>query len=344
MTAPRRDRSSAGRAWRTSALPLLGVALLAVAVASCGTPTSAPSTTGPPTTAPAPAEPPTSAPTADESLVPDVPPAPDVGPEAPAAPEPEPEPGSGSDSAPQPHLLPPRPEWLGTRVLAVADDGRPERPPTPDELRDRRFSPLPIPHPTPEGPPGDGSFRGTSGPVPSDVLARSTWHAGCPVDADELRYLTVTFVGFDDRTHTGELLAHADVADDLLQVFAALHAARFPLEDVRVISPEELVAPPTGDGNVTTVFVCRMTVGGSRWSEHAFGRAIDLNPFHNPYVRGSVVIPELSGVYTDRDDVRPGMIVAGDAVTAAFAAIGWGWGGAWTGAATDPMHFSVTGR
>ena len=317
MTPPRCPERGAGRVLRTPRPTLLAVTVLAAVLASCGAPEAA----APPVTAPAP----------DEV------PAPDPGPDAAPEPEPEPEPEPSS-------VLPPRPEWLGSRILAIADDGRPEQPPTPDELRDRRFAPLPIPPPTPDPPPADGSFRGTAGPVPPEVLARSTWHSGCPVAADELRYLTVTFVGFDDRTHSGELLVNADVADDLLEVFAALHAARFPLEDVRVISPDELAAPPTGDGNVTTVFVCRMTVGGSRWSEHAFGRAIDLNPFHNPYVRGSIVIPELSGAYVDRDDVRPGMVVAGDAVTAAFSAVGWRWGGAWTGTAIDPMHFSVTGR
>jgi hypothetical protein len=160
----------------------------------------------------------------------------------------------------------------------------------------------------------------------------------------DLRYLTVTFIGFDARPHTGELLVHAEVAEDVVVVFSALHAAGFPLEEVRVIDAPELDLPPTGDGNVTSAFVCRPTVGGSRWSQHAYGRAIDINPFHNPYVRGDLILPELAGSFVDRSDVRPGMIVPGDVVTEAFAAIGWGWGGDWTGTATDPMHFSTTGR
>lgn len=238
----------------------------------------------------------------------------------------------------------PRPTWLGTRVLPLAADGFGQRLPTPDELIDRRLMTPPLPDPTPPPPPPDGSFRATVDEVPPGVVSRSTWHADCPVALDELRYLTVTFIGFDDRAHTGELLVHADVTDDVVRVFAALHAARFPMEELRVIARDELDAPPTGDGNVTSAFVCRPTVGGSRWSDHAFGRAIDVNPFHNPYVRGDLVIPELAGSYADRSLVRPGMIVPDDAVTGAFAAVGWGWGGDWTGAATDPMHFSVSGR
>ena len=237
----------------------------------------------------------------------------------------------------------PRPHWLGTRVLPIAADGFGERLPTPPELVDRRLVTPALPDPAPPAP-TDDAFAAEVMAVPDGVLARSTWRPECPVTVEELRYVTVRFVGFDGLVHTGELIVHADVAADVVSVFAALHAARFPLEEVRVIAAEELDAPPTGDGNVTSAFVCRPTVGGTRWSEHASGRAIDLNPFHNPYVRGDLVIPELAGSYVDRSDVRPGMIVPGDIVTGAFAAIGWGWGGDWTGRATDPMHFSVSGR
>lgn len=236
----------------------------------------------------------------------------------------------------------PRPGWLGTRILPLAPDGFGVRLPTPPELTDRRLA---TPPPTAEAAAvaADGDLPAVL-PVPAAVLARSTWHAGCPVEADELRYVVVRHVGFDGRDHVGELIAHRSVADAVADVFDRLHATRFPLEEVRVITPAELTAPPTGDGNVTSAFVCRAAVGTTRWSAHAAGLAVDVNPFHNPYVRGDLVLPELAGTYVDRGDVRPGMVVAGDAVTAAFAAAGWGWGGDWTGAARDPMHFSTTGR
>ncbi len=89
--------------------------------------------------------------------------------------------------------------------------------------------------------------------------------------------------------------------------------------------------------------MCRATRGGSRWSEHAHGLAVDINPFQNPYRRGDGVIPGLASTYLDRSDLRPGMIVAGDGVVEAFAGIGWGWGGNWR-EPVDHMHFSATGR
>ena len=276
----------------------------------------------------------------------------------PTASGPEPEPESESAPSPAPDAAPtpgpgtvpaavrtgaPRPDWLGTRVLPIAPDGLGERLPTPPELVDRRLHTPPLPDPAPAPPDGD-HFGADIGPVPERVLARSTWRPECPVTVDELRYVTATHVGFDGLLHTGELIVHADVADDVVTVLEALHVARFPIEELRVISAAELDAPPTGDGNVTSAFVCRPAVGSTRWSEHAFGRAIDMNPFHNPYVSGDLIIPELAGAYTDRTRLRPGMVVAGDAATEAFAAVGWGWGGDWTGPAIDPMHFSVSGR
>ena len=61
--------------------------------------------------------------------------------------------------------------------------------------------------------------------VPADVLARSTWQPGCPVAADDLAYVRLTFWGFDDQRHTGELLLARHAAPDLVRVFRALYRA-----------------------------------------------------------------------------------------------------------------------
>jgi hypothetical protein len=222
-------------------------------------------------------------------------------------------------------------------VLPLRADGYGQVQPTPPELVDRRLPPS-----WTLGPAG-AEFSADVRAVPADVAARSTWSPECPVALDDLRYVALSFWGFDDRAHVGELLVHGSVADDLVGVFAALFAARFPIEEMRVVAPEELDAPPTGDGNNTTAFVCRPTRGATSWSQHAYGLAVDINPFHNPYVKGDLVLPELASAYVDRDEQRPGMVAAGDVATGAFAAIGWGWGGDWT-SLRDWMHFSASGR
>ena len=231
-----------------------------------------------------------------------------------------------------------RPAWLGTRPLPLREDGNGQVLPTPAELVDRRLETLDV-----LPPPVDDTFQWTAGPVPEDVLARSSWREGCPVTPDQLVYLTMTHRGFDGRPHTGEMIVNGAVADDVVEVFRQLYEAEFPIEQMRVIRAEEIDAHPTGDFNDTTSFVCRPAVGSTSWSQHAFGLAIDINPFHNPYVRGDVVLPDLASAYVDREEVRPGMISEGDVVTRAFDAIGWGWGGRWS-SLDDWMHFSRNGR
>jgi hypothetical protein len=93
----------------------------------------------------------------------------------------------------------------------------------------------------------------------------------------------------------------------------------------------------------TSAFNCRRVAGTSRWSEHAYGRAIDVNRVQNPYVAGGHVSPSAGRSYADRARRAPGMIHAGDVVVRAFAAAGWRWGGAWRGA-RDYQHFSASGR
>lgn len=178
--------------------------------------------------------------------------------------------------------------------------------------------------------------------VPPEVVARATWREGCPVALEDLRYIRMSHWGFDGAVHTGEMIVHADVASDIVVVFARLLEVGFPIEEMRVESPAD-VERPAPDYNNTTAFTCRPVTGGSGWSQHAYGLAIDLNPLLNPYLRGDVLLPELAGDYLDRDDVRPGMIVEGDAVVQAFDDIGWGWGGRWR-SLKDWQHFSADGR
>jgi hypothetical protein len=228
---------------------------------------------------------------------------------------------------------------LGTRPLPLRPDGFGEIEPTPPELRERRFT---LPDTVPPLP-GSGFASRVTAPAPADVIARSTWAPGCPVRARDLAWVRLTFRGFDGARHTGELLVNRSAADGLVQVFRDLYAARFPIEEMRITTKAEQTAHPTGDGNDTGVFNCRVLPGTTTYSQHAYGLAIDVNPFQNPYLKGDVVIPELASAYRDRSWRRPGMILPRGPVVRAFARIGWGWGGSWH-SLRDLQHFSANGR
>ncbi|HEX2892369.1 MAG TPA: M15 family metallopeptidase [Marmoricola sp.] len=242
-------------------------------------------------------------------------------------------------STPTPALGTRPPAWLGTRPLPLAANGLGQVQPTPPELRNRRFT---LPDTVPPLP-GRGFASRITTPAPPDVIARSTWAKGCPVRARDLSWIRLTFWGFDGHRHTGELLANRAAARDLVRVFRSLYAARFPIEEMRITTKAEQTAHPTGDGNDTGAFNCRVLPGTTIYSQHAYGLAVDVNPFQNPYVKGAVVIPELASAYLDRSWRRPGMIFAGGPVVRAFARIGWGWGGSWH-SLKDLQHFSRNGR
>jgi hypothetical protein len=235
----------------------------------------------------------------------------------------------------------PRPDWLGTIVLEPLTEGSAYgvAGPTPPELVDRQVATIDfLPRPVGE------EFFSEVQPIPDDVLARSTWEVGCPMQVEDLSYIQMSFRGFDREIHMGEMIVHWSVADDIVTVFEALFDAGYPIEEMRVMTREDFSAPPTGDTNITSGYECRQAVGGSgAWSNHAVGLAVDVNPFHNPYRKGDLVLPELADAYFDRDNVRPGMILASDDTFNAFTAIGWEWGGSWS-SAIDYMHFSWNGK
>jgi D-alanyl-D-alanine carboxypeptidase len=231
------------------------------------------------------------------------------------------------------------PAWvLGAHPLPRRPDGFGEVRPTPAALRDRRRSTVD------RLPPPSGGFHATIGPITPAIRARmgTTWAPGCPVPLAQLRYVTVSFWGFDGRPHTGELVLNARVAEDVAGAFARIYAARFPIEEMRLPTSADLDAAPTGDGDDTAAFTCRAARKQTRWSAHAYGLAVDIDPFQNPYSRGDLVLPELASAYLDRSHPWPGIIRSGDAVTRAFAAVGWTWGGTWR-RPVDRMHFSATG-
>ena len=171
-----------------------------------------------------------------------------------------------------------------------------------------------------------------------------SWRRGCPVGPGELRLLRADYWGFDRRVHQGELIVHRDHARRILVVLGKLFKARYPIQRLRLVDAYRADDDRSMAANNTSGFNCRRVSGSSSWSEHAFGRAIDLNPLRNPWVtRGGRVSPPAGRPYANRARRAAGMIHANDLVVRAFAAAGWRWGGYWSGS-KDYQHFSSTGR
>lgn len=194
--------------------------------------------------------------------------------------------------------------------------------------------------------PAADAFASSVRAIDAATAARMTasWRPGCPVAVTDLRLVTLTHWGFDGRVRSGELVVHARYAEAVVSAFERLFAARFAIEQVRLVDEFDGDDDRSMAANNTSAFNCRKATGSDRWSEHAFGRAIDINPVQNPYVmRSGAVLPPNGAAHARRDPSTPGLVTAGGPVVAAFRAIGWGWGGTWS-AGKDYQHFSASGR
>jgi D-alanyl-D-alanine carboxypeptidase len=150
--------------------------------------------------------------------------------------------------------------------------------------------------------------------------------------------------GFDRRVHRGELVVHRDHARRILAVLEKLFKAHYPIQRMRLVDAYRADDDRSMAANNTSGFNCRRVSGSSHWSEHAYGRAVDLNPLRNPWVTGSGrVSPPAGRPWANRARAGAAMIRPGDKVVRAFAAAGWRWGGSWSGS-RDYQHFSSTGR
>ena len=169
-----------------------------------------------------------------------------------------------------------------------------------------------------------------------------SWRAGCPVPLRDLRLLTLSHWGFDGEARKGRLIVHRDVARDMVVAFRRLYAAHFLVRRMVPIDAYGGSDYRSIEADNTSAFNCRYVEGTSRWSEHAFGRAIDVNPIENPYVSNGRTSHRASIPYVDRSPRRPGMAYEGGALVRAFDTIGWGWGGRWV-SVKDYQHFSTSG-
>ena len=186
---------------------------------------------------------------------------------------------------------------------------------------------------------GIRQFSGSVEPVRWSEL-RHSYREGCPVAPSALRTVHVSYWDFAGEPRIGAVVVARKHANAILGVFRKLWDARFPIRRLRPVSEYRGSDDASMGADNTSGFNCRFVGGTSRWSQHAYGEAIDVNPVENPYVRGSTVSPAAGRAYLDRSRYRKGMAVKGGVLVRAFAAAGWKWGASFG----DYQHFSTTGR
>jgi hypothetical protein len=183
-------------------------------------------------------------------------------------------------------------------------------------------------------------FRiGTLPPDLAETMKHSTWHPGCPVPLSDLRLLTLSFWDFDGRRQTGRLIVNAELADEVVSIFHELYDSKFPIERMQPVEEYGGSDDRSMEANNTSAFNCRDVTGQpGKFSNHSWGRAIDINPLTNPYVKGEKVLPAAGRAYLNRAKPYKGGIESGGFVVQRFKRHGWAWGGDWTDR-QDYQHF-----
>ncbi len=185
----------------------------------------------------------------------------------------------------------------------------------------------------------------TSEEIPDEVFARmagKSYKEDCTVPREDLCYLRISCVGADGSAYIGEMVAAADLAEDLLDIFRQLYEAGYPIERMQLIDDYDASDQASMEANNTTCFNFRQIAGSTKLSNHSLGRAVDINPLYNPYVKktanGTIYDPPVAEAYADRDKDFPYKIDHDDLCYQLFTVHGFTGGGDWN-SVKDYQHF-----
>jgi hypothetical protein len=175
-----------------------------------------------------------------------------------------------------------------------------------------------------------------------------SWTQGCPVGRSQLRYVRVNFWGFDGQRSRGSLVVNASVAGSAAAAFTRLYELQFRIRQMRPMDSwwgHNPKGPGADDyaamrADNTSAFNCRY-VGGQEsskvYSKHAYGTAIDVNDFENPYVASDGTVYPSSYFLHRRGPAAGVFSSSSSAAVRAFTAQGLRWGGLWS--QPDYQHF-----
>ena len=162
------------------------------------------------------------------------------------------------------------------------------------------------------------------------------------ITTEDLRYLRVLHVGFDGKTHIGELIVNQAIAQDVLEIMEELYRNEYPIEKMILIDEYNAEDEASMSDNNSSAFNYRLIAGTDRLSKHGQGLAIDINPKYNPCVRTkdgvTTIEPQNGKDYADRNREFSYKITEEDLCCRLFKEHGFTWGGDWN-TVKDYQHF-----
>lgn len=186
------------------------------------------------------------------------------------------------------------------------------------------------------------NFENHITPIPPAIekqMRLYTWHQDCPVPLSDLVYIKLSYWGFDNKKHNGELIINKQLASEVVDIFKTLYVNKFPIQSMELMDKFKGDDDASLKANNTSSFNCRAVTGHPGvYSQHSYGRAIDINPLINPYVKNNLVLPPEGAQYINRDIPTPGKITRDNLIYKEFTENQWVWGGNWHDL-QDYQHF-----
>ena len=180
------------------------------------------------------------------------------------------------------------------------------------------------------------------------MIKGNSWRKGCPIGLADLRYITLTYLDFKGKSQEGELIVHKDIAEDITRIFESLYYFKYPIKKMRLISDFKGNDYQSIEADNTSAFNCRSVTGNKKkWSNHAYGRAIDINPIENPYIfnngtcshsKSAAFLPKKRVHKNLKDPKDRAMLLKTDKEVNLFKDYGWKRGGDWR-TFKDYQHF-----
>jgi hypothetical protein len=169
------------------------------------------------------------------------------------------------------------------------------------------------------------------------MIKGNSWRYGCPVPLQDLRYLQIAYWDFNGSSKVGELIVHKDVAKSIIDIFHKLYDIKYPIREMRLVSDFKGSDWRSIEADNTSALNCRKITGNkNKWSNHAYGKAIDINPIENPYISKTGYISHKKSLrYRKRIHQKKhiaqdrAIILKYDQITKIFKSYGWRWGGDW---------------
>ncbi|MDN5894829.1 MAG: M15 family metallopeptidase [Nocardioides sp.] len=132
----------------------------------------------------------------------------------------------------------------------------------------------------------------------NNMIGRS-WHSGCPVGRAGLRLVRINYWGYDGYRRKGEMVVATAVANNVVGALSEMYRSKFPIRSMHRADRFGYSRALNGGNDYrsmaagnSSAFNCRNVVNKPGvHSPHAYGGAVDINTWENPYRSRTGIVP-----------------------------------------------------